>query len=160
MTRRFRNQAGLSLIELVIALSILAILAAVVLPMAEVTTTRTHELELRRALREIRTAIDEYKTDYDNAAEAKKIIVTIGDSGYPKTLEELVEGADWGGLYPFKKKYLRRIPQDPFDPDGDGWGLRSYIDEPDTVVWGGEDVYDIYSRSDAIALDGSNYQDW
>lgn len=160
MMRSLFNNRGLSLIELVIALAVLAILASVVIPLSEVTVTRVKEVELRRALREIREAIDAYKKDYDLAAEKKKIFVVLDESGYPKELIDLVNGNDWGGLYSYKKKYLRRIPRDPFDRDDYGWGLRSYIDEPDTGVWGGEDVYDIYSQSDNIALDGSYYRDW
>ncbi|WP_303720353.1 type II secretion system protein [Malonomonas rubra] len=160
--RRFRllNNSGLTLIELVIAMALMAILAAVALPMAEVTVVRTKELELRRALRDVRTAIDEYHADYQAAVEQKKIFATVDASGYPEELKALVEGNDWGGLYPYKKKYLRRIPRDPFDRYDDGWGLRSYEDEPDSTVWGGNDIYDIYSQSDEIALDGTYYRDW
>lgn len=154
------NQNGLTLIELVIAMAILAILASVVLPLSEVTVTRTREIELQRSLRQIRTAIDEYQADYGQAVEQKKIMVTIGDSGYPKTLEILVDGDDWGGLYPYKKKYLRRLPRDPFDRNDDGWGLRSYIDDADTSVWGGEDIYDVYSQSDDTAINGTYYREW
>ncbi|SRR6056297_1068720 len=152
--------AGMTLIELVIAMAILAILAAMVLPLAEVTVTRTKELELRRSLQVIRTAIDTYKEDYDKAVAEKKIFATVGESGYPEELEILLEGKDWGGLYPFKKKYLRRLPKDPFDRDDYGWGLRAYRDEADSTVWGGEDVFDVYSQSDAVALDGTSYRDW
>jgi general secretion pathway protein G len=152
--------AGMTLIELVIAMAILAILAATVLPLSEVTVTRTKELEMRRSLRDIRSAIDVYKLDYDKAVAAKKIFATVGESGYPEELEKLLEGNDWGGLYPFKKKYLRRIPKNPFDRDNNGWGLRSYIDDADSTVWGGEDVYDVYSQSDDTALDGTYYRDW
>lgn len=159
MTRCFK-QHGLTLIELIIAMAILAILASVVLPLSEVTVTRSKEIELQRSLRQIRTAIDAYKADYDQAIEKKKIFVTLGDTGYPKTLENLVEGNDWGGLFSYKKKYLRRIPRDPFDRNDDGWGLRSYTDEADTSVWGGEDVYDIYSQSDNTALNGTYYREW
>jgi len=159
MTRCFK-QHGLTLIELIIAMAILAILASVVLPLSEVTVTRSKEIELQRSLRQIRTAIDAYKADYDQAIEKKKIFVTLGDTGYPKTLENLVEGNDWGGLYSYKKKYLRRIPRDPFDRNDDGWGLRSYTDDADTSVWGGEDVYDIYSQSDDTALNGTYYREW
>lgn len=157
---RVRNNSGLSFIELVIAMAILGILAATVIPMAEVTVKRTKELELRRALRIIRTAIDDWKADYDRAVAEKKIFATVGETGYPESLEQLQEGSDWGGLYPFKKKYLRRIPLDPFDRYDDGWGLRAYSDEPDSTVWGGKDIYDVYSQSDEIALDGSYYRDW
>ena len=160
MSRQSKCISGLTLIELVIAIALMGILAAVVIPMAEVTVTRTKELELRRALRQVRTAIDEYHKDYTAAVEAKKIFAEVGASGYPEELELLLEGNDWGGMYPYKKKYLRRIPSDPFDRYDDGWGLRSYADEPDTTVWGGNDVYDIYSQSDDIALDGTYYRDW
>ncbi|WP_029917911.1 type II secretion system protein [Pelobacter seleniigenes] len=160
MLRRLQQSAGLTLIEMLIALAILAVLATAVLPMAEVTVKRTKELELRRALREIRSALDEYKTDYDKAANEKKIFVTVGESGYPAELETLLTGNDWGGLYQYPRKYLRRIPRDPFDTDQEGWGLRSYTDEADSSVWGGEDVYDVYSQSDEIALDGTYYRDW
>jgi general secretion pathway protein G len=159
-TQRIKKCSGLTLIELVIAMAILAILAATVIPMAEVTVTRTKELELRRSLRDIRSAIDTYKLDYDKAVVEKKIFVTVGESGYPEELEILLEGSDWGGLYPFKKKYLRRIPKDPFDRDNYGWGLRSYTDDADSSIWGGEDVYDVYSQSEDMALDGTIYRDW
>ncbi len=154
------NSSGLTLIELVIAMALMAILAAVVIPMSEVTIKRSKELELRRNLRQIRTAIDEYKADYDRAAKEKKIFTAINESGYPEELEQLIEGNDWGGLYSFKRKYLRRIPKDPFDKYDEGWGLRSYADDPDTSVWGGNDIYDVYSQSDGIALDGTYYRDW
>jgi general secretion pathway protein G len=157
---RILNPAGLTLIELVIAMAIMAILAAAVIPMAEVTVTRTKELELHRALRIIRTAIDDWKADYDRAVVEKKIFATVDATGYPESLEQLVEGNDWGGMYTFKKKYLRRIPKDPFDRYDEGWGLRAYADESDSTVWGGVDIYDVYSQSDEIALDGSYYRDW
>jgi len=157
---RFKKNTGLTLIELVIAMAIMAILAATVIPLSEVTVTRTKELELHRILRDIRSAIDAYKADYDKAVVEKKIFVTVGESGYPEELEQLLEGNDWGGLYPFKKKYLRRIPTDPFDRDDNSWGLRAYKDDADSTVWGGEDIYDVYSQSDAIALDGTYYREW
>lgn len=160
MPRITLGQRGLTLIELVIAVAILSILAAAVLPMAEVTVTRTKEIELRRSLRTIRTAIDDYKKDYDRAAAEKKIITSVNDTGYPESLEVLLEGNDWGGMLTYKKKYLRRIPADPFDRYGDGWGLRSLEDDPDSTVWGGENVYDVYSQSDAIGLDGTAYNTW
>ena len=160
MMRLKRCAKGLSLIELIIALAVLAILASAVLPLSEVTVKRTKELELRRSLRQIRTAIDAYKSDYDQAVADKKIFATVGESGYPEELAVLIEGSDWGGMYAFKKKYLRKIPADPFDKDDYGWGLRSYRDDADSTVWGGDDVYDVYSQSDAMALDGTYYRDW
>jgi general secretion pathway protein G len=155
-----RRQKGLTLIELVVATAILAILASTVLPLSQTVMRRTRELELRRNLRILRTAIDNYKEDFDRAVKEKKIISAINETGYPKNLEELVEGKDWGGLYPYKRKYLRRIPEDPFDEYDEGWGLRSYADDPDSTVYGGEDVYDVYSRSTGTAMDGSLYNEW
>ncbi len=146
--------------ELVIATAILAILASTVLPLSQSVVKRSRELELRRNLRTIRTAIDAYKADYDRALKEKKIITAINETGYPKSLEELMEGKDWGGLYPYKRKYLRRIPTDPFDEYQEGWGLRAYRDDPDSMVYGGEDIYDVYSQSTRTALDGTLYQDW
>jgi len=154
------NHKGLTLIEMVIALAILAILASAVIPVAEVSVKRTKEIELRRSLREIRTAIDAYKADFDKAVAEKKIMTSVDDTGYPESLEVLVQGSDWGGLYKHKHKYLRRIPRDPFDKYGDGWGLRSYTDDPDSTVWGGGDIYDVYSQSYETALDGTTYNTW
>lgn len=157
---RTLGNRGLSLLELIIALAILAILGTAVLPMVEVTVKRSKEIELRRGLRAIRTAIDEYKTDFDQAVANKKILKSIDETGYPPDLETLLKGDDFGGLYGFKRKYLRRIPKDPFDLYGDGWELRAYADEPDATVYGGKDVFDVYSRSDGIALDGTPYNSW
>ena len=157
---RLNSQAGVTLIELVIAMAILAILASAVIPMAEVNVRRSKELELRQALRILRSAIDAYKEDFDQAKLQNRIIVSITVSGYPESLEILVEGTDWGGLYPYKKKYLRRIPADPFDPDELGWGLRSYEDDPDSSVWGGTDVYDVYTQNEGLGLDGTPRNRW
>ncbi len=151
---------GLSFLELVIAMAILALLASAVIPVAEVTVKRTKEIELRRSLRLMRSAIDDYKADFDKAVEEKKIIKALNENGYPKELEDLLKGDDWGGLYPYKRKYLRRIPTDPFDDYEQGWGLRSYSDDPESTVWGGEDIYDVYSQSDGIGLDGTPYNTW
>lgn len=153
---------GLTLVELIIAMAILSVLASAILPVAEVTVRRGKEIELRRALREIRTAIDNYKTDYDKAIKEQTIPggASIGASGYPEELEILVTGKDWGGPDKIRKKYLRRIPRDPFDEYDEGWGLRSYADDADSTVWGGEDVYDVYSQSTATALDGTPYNTW
>ncbi len=154
------GERGLTLIELVIAMALLAILAAAVLPRAEVTVRRTKELELLRNLRTMRTAIDDYKADFDKAVKERKITPSINESGYPESLEALLEGDDFGGLYPYKRKYLRRIPRDPFDKFDDGWGLRAYADDADSTAYGGGDVYDVYSQSDGIGLDGTPYNTW
>lgn len=158
------NSRGLSLIELVVTVTILAILAAVVLPSAQMTAKRLKELELRRELRTMRTALDDFKKTYDKAVDEKKIVASMNKSGYPETLQQMVEGYDFGGALNYKKKFLRRIPVDPFNPPKPGeepkWGLRSYTDEPDSTSWGGEDVYDIYSLSEETAIDGSHYKDW
>ena len=157
---RRHGNTGLTLIEVIIAMTILAILASAVIPLAATTVRRTREIELRRSLREMRTAIDQYKIDYDRAVKEKKIIPTLGDTGYPKELEELVTGDDWGDLYPYKRKYLRRIPRDPFDANEEGWGLRSMADDPDSLSWGGDDVFDVYSQSTETGLDGTPYNTW
>lgn len=158
--RPLRNGRGLTLLELIIALVIMSILASAIVPLAQVTVKRTKEIELRRALRTIRTAIDDYKADFDKAVAEKKYTKEIDETGYPKELEALVEGNDWGGLYSYKRKYLRRIPKDPFDRNDEGWGMRSLADEPDSTIWGGEDVFDVYSQSTEKALDGTTYNEW
>lgn len=157
-----RHQRGLSFIELVMTVAILGILATVVVPFTQMTVKRSKELELRRSLREIRTAIDEYKKAYDEAHKGKQV---LNESGYPETLEVLVEGKDFGGeAVTTKKKFLRRIPTDPFNRPAPGqkpeWGLRSYKDEPDSTTWDNSDVYDVYSLSEGTAIDGTLYKDW
>jgi general secretion pathway protein G len=151
--------AGYTFIEITIVAAIIAILASVALPLAKVTIQRNREIELRRALREIRTAIDKYNdaatqnlispNDLDNDAE-----------GYPPTLQILVDGVtpanDTSGR---KLRFLRRIPTDPMTHSTE-WGLRSSRDEPDTKSWGGLNVYDVYTKVDGKGLDGTNYRDW
>jgi len=138
-----------------VTMVILSILAMGILPLSQVTQKRIKELELKRNLRIIRKALDEYK----KLADEGKIEKEAFSSGYPKSLEVLVEGVDLKGPVPFKKKFLRRIPRDPMTEDGQ-WGLRSYFDDPDSESWGGQDVYDVYSKSDKQALDGTYYKDW
>ena len=155
MTDHFRNSSGVTLIELMVTMAIMAILATAVLPLSRVTYKRTKEVELRQSLRIIREAIDEYKRLVDE----KKIPKQALSSGYPEDLEILVKGVDLQGPVPVKQKFLRRIPKDPMTEDGE-WGLRSYSDEADSNIWGGQDVYDVYTKSEETALDGSLYRDW
>jgi general secretion pathway protein G len=159
-----RPEQGLTFIELVITMAILAVLAAAAIPTVQMAARRTRELELRRDLRQMRTAIDEYHAIYDEGVRLGKIINVVNKSGYPETLQVLVDGYDFGGLVSTKKKFLRRIPVDPFHPPEPGeepeWGLRSYADEPNSTSWGGEDVFDVYSLSEEIAIDGSKYSEW
>ncbi len=156
MLRKICNsRAGLTLIELMLSMAILAILATGIMPLTRVTYQRVKEIELRQNLRVIRNAIDKYK----KLSEEKKIPTDAFASGYPKSLEVLVEGAELNGPVPTKVKFLRRIPRDSMVEDGE-WGLRSYADESDSEIWGEQDVYDIYTKSEKQALDGTNYKDW
>lgn len=158
------DNSGLSLVELIVTLTILSILASLILPSALMTGKRTRELELRRELRTMRTAIDEFKKSVDAIPAGGPPPLGVSKSGYPKTLEQLLEGTDFGGVSGVKKKFLRRIPVDPFHRPMKGvapeWGLRSYSDSPDSTIWGGEDVFDVYSLSEETAIDGTKYKDW
>lgn len=150
------KETGVTLIELLVTMTILSILAAGILPLSRMTYKRTQEMELRRNLRTIRKALDRYK----EMADAKKISVDALASGYPKDLQVLVDGVPLlGRTDDMKARFLRRIPKDPMTEDGE-WGLRSYTDAPDSFTWGGQDVYDIYSKSEKQALDGTYYKDW
>jgi general secretion pathway protein G len=152
---RRRSQAGFTLAEMVMVAAVLASLAAVTLPVAKFTARRSKEMDLRLALRSMRYAIDEYK----RYSDAGLIPVDLGTDGYPKELEILVEGVDLVGQVDKKIKFLRRIPIDPMTGK-DEWGLRSYQDDFDSTSWGGEDVYDVYSTSAAIGLNGVAYRKW
>ncbi len=150
-----RDARGFTLIELLITVAVLGILASAALPLAHVTAKRTREIELRRSLRTLRENTDRFKLEYDkaraNAQDAKEIFkkkVTADRTGYPLTLEELVEA-----------KVLRRIPKDPMSPDGK-WITRSYSDNPDSSLTDNRDVYDVRSASKEKALDGTPYDTW
>jgi general secretion pathway protein G len=157
------SSRGLTLVELLVTLAILSILAAAALPYAEVTVRREKELELKRALRDVRSGIDAFYDDW-KGGKISRTSTAASEDGYPKTLQVLVEGADAGDAKGSKRRYLRRIPRDPFadaaQPPAEQWILRGYQDAPDSIVWGGRDVYDIRSASDNTALDGSKYKEW
>ncbi len=150
---RSTAERGFTLAELVMVVALIAVLSAMALPVAKFTVKRSKEAELRLALRQIRTAIDEYKRLSDQGL----IPVTVGGEGYPEDLEVLVEGVELVGQET-KRKFLRRIPDDPMTDED--WQLISYQDEPDATSWGGENVYDVRTTSDGIALDGTKYADW
>ena len=150
------GQRGLTLVELILAVAILSILSTAALPVARIQLKRNQERELRYALREIRTAIDRYK----DAADRGIIQVEVGTEGYPPDLETLVEGVEiTNSPEGIRLKLLRRIPKDPVS-DSTEWGLRAYQDRPDSTVWGGDNVFDVYTRSQGIALDGTRYSEW
>ena len=154
-----RESKGFTFIELLVVTTILLILASAVMPLAKVAVQREREAELHRALREMRTAIDKYKDAVDNGLIGS-VDVKVGSEGYPPDLDTLVEGVtvanDASGR---KLKFLRRIPMDPMTHSTE-WGLRSYGDKPDSTSWGGGNVYDVYTKSEGTALDGTKYRDW
>ena len=156
---RLRGVPGFSFVELLVVSAVLLILASAVLPLSKVTIQRQREAELRRALREIRTAIDNHKDSVDLGLIGGAN-VRVGSEGYPPDLETLVEGIevlnDASGR---KLRFLRRIPFDPMTRSTE-WGLRSYEDDPDARSWGGDSVYDVYTTSRASALDGTRYAEW
>ncbi|MEX1298305.1 MAG: type II secretion system protein [Desulfotignum sp.] len=153
--RHKAGDSGVTLIEMIAVVAIISILAAGIMPLSQVVSKRTKELELRKNLRVIRTALDEHKKLVDEG-----IIPANADStGYPENLEALVTGVNLKNAAGSRKKFLRRIPKDPMTEDGK-WGLRSYADDPDSTIWGGQDVYDVYSLSTKKAIDGSFYKDW
>ena len=153
---RRRNQRGLTLVELIVAFTIMSVLAAMAVPLARSRVRREKERELRFALREIRTAIDKYKDD----ADWKRIPANKLDSdGYPENLEQLAEGVKLNNSPDKKIRYLRRIPKDPMTGKAE-WGLRSTRDEPASTSWGGQNVFDVYTKSTEKAPDGTPYAEW
>lgn len=154
----FKN-CGFTLVEMLVTMGILAILAAAILPLAKNTVKREKEIELMRNLRTLRTAIDEYK----KLADENKFEFDEDTEGYPPNLEILVEGVEIKGDRDDDKtklhKFLRRIPKDPMTNTFE-WGLRAYQDDPDSTAWGGDNVYDVYTKSPGTALDGTKYREW
>jgi general secretion pathway protein G len=145
-----------SLVELVVTVAILAILAGALVPITKFTVKRRNELELRRSLRMMRQAIDQYKKFCDTGVIQKS---GVDSECYPPDLETLVDGVEKTGALGQKIKFLRRIPYDPMIKKQE-WGMRSFQDDADSSSWGHENVYDVYSTSSGKALDGTEYKDW
>ncbi len=151
-----KGERGLTLIELIVAFTILSMLTTMALPLASYRVRRDQERELRYAEREIRTAIDAFK----DASTSQKIEVKLGSEGYPESLEQLVDGVKLLQSADGKKiKFLRRIPKDPMTGTYD-WGKRSTQDDPKSQSWGGQNIFDVYTKSTERARDGSAYSEW
>jgi len=146
------RRAGVTLIELIIAITILLILTGAAVPIVRVQIKREREVQLRRNLWEMRDAIDRYK----DLADRNAFQIKVGSEGYPPDLETLVKGVDSQGK---KIRFLRRIPIDPMTGKDD-WGLRSMQDDPQSSSWGGQNVFDVFTKSTGTALDGTKYADW
>ena len=149
---RLGGSSGLTLIELITAVTILLILTGTAIPLAKVRIKREKERELRQALWEMRDAIDRYK----DAADRGAFQIKLGTEGYPPDLETLVKGVDVQGK---KVKFLRRIPVDPMTGDTE-WGMRAMQDDADSTSWGGQNVFDVYTKATGEALDGTKYSEW
>jgi general secretion pathway protein G len=149
------REKGFTLVEMVAAMAIMMILASAALPLARIHAERLREQELRDDLREMRSAIDRYKDFSDHGL----IQVKVDTFGYPPDLDTLVKGVTLGGTSSGKYRFLRRIPVDPMTGQAQ-WGLRSIQDDPDSTGWGGQNVFDVYSLSQATALDGTPYSSW
>ena len=149
-----RSEQGMTLLELILACAILMILSSAALPIARYSILHKKEELLRYDLRQIRDAIDRYK----DLADTNKIRVEVGSEGYPPDLETLVTGVRLGAGDDKKIRFLRRIPVDPMTGQAD-WGLRAVQDDPDSTSWGGKNVFDVYSKSQATASDGTRFSD-
>jgi general secretion pathway protein G len=151
-TYRRRNEAGLSLVELIVTVAILAILASAAVPVARFQVKRQKERELRYDLWQMRDAIDHYK----DAADRNLIQTKVDSQNYPPDMDTLVKGVDIQGK---KVRFLRRIPVDPMTGKSE-WGMRSMQDDPTSDSWGGQSVFDVFSKSDGTGLDGTKYSTW
>ena len=153
------SERGYTFVEMLVVATIILILAAGVMPLAKVTAQRSREAELRRALREVRTAIDKYK-DAADAGQIGSLDIKVGSENYPPDLQTLVDGVNAANDATGRKlKFLRRIPIDPMTR-GAEWGMRSYQDKPDSTRWGGQNVFDVYTTFEGKSLDGTKYRDW
>ncbi len=152
---RRSGRRGLTLIELIVAFTIMLLLSTMAIPLARSKVRREKERELRWALREIKAAIDKYK----DLSDQNLITVDLGTEGYPKTLELLVEGVKLQGPADRKIRFLRKIPRDPMTGKYE-WGMRSVQDDPKSQSWGGQNVFDVYSKSMDKAADGTPYSEW
>jgi len=154
-----RLSRGYTFVELLVVTTLIMVLAAAIMPLAKVTSRRTREAELRRNLREMRTAIDKYK-DAADLGQIGSLDLKVGSENYPPDLQTLVDGVNAANDATGRKlKFLRRIPVDPMTHSTE-WGMRSYQDKPDTTRWGGQNVFDVYTRFEGTALDGTKYRDW
>ncbi|MCU0285098.1 MAG: type II secretion system GspH family protein [Acidobacteria bacterium] len=155
--RKFKSRKGFTLLEMIVVVIIITVLAGAAIPMVETSVKREKEIELRRNLRTIRMAIDDYK----KFVEENNLKLDEDTYNYPEELEELVDGLEYKDDKADEKikKFLRSIPIDPMTNSSE-WGLRSYQDKRDSHSWGGENVYDVYTKSERKALDGTFYKDW
>jgi general secretion pathway protein G len=162
MLHRIRHQAqsstaeaGMTLLELVLACSILLVLTSAAMPIARYTIVHKREAELHYDLRQMRDAIDRYK----DLADRNLIRIEVGSEGYPPDLDTLVKGVQLGAGNDRKIRFLRKIPKDPMTGQNE-WGLRAVQDDPDSTSWGGKNIFDVYSKSQGTASDGTKYSDW
>lgn len=154
------QQSGVSLVELVAVTAVILVLASITLPVANTMVKRQKELELRRALRTMREAIDKFQADVERFPGMRALhIDATNEEGYPEELEWLIKGMDIGDAAGTKMKYLRRIPLDPMTRERE-WDTRSSRDEPKALFSDGLNVFDVRTRSDKVALDGTKYRDW
>jgi general secretion pathway protein G len=155
MSRRLPalRQSGVTLLEMIVVITILLILMGAAVPVMKVSVRRQREVELRRDLWEMRSALDRYKDAADKNAFQQK----LGSEGYPPDMDTLVNGVEIAGGK--KLRFLRHIPVDPMTGNTD-WGLRSMQDDPQSDSWGGQNVFDVYTKSTGVGLDGTKYKDW